>query len=139
MMVADVRRNWLEHHAIDFYDAAVANNVDTSVNMGSYEDLAGSDVVVMAAGLPFDPSRRPPEGALPSRQRLLPDSLKIIREWAPAIAHHCPEAVMVMVTNPADTLNYAAFRLGGGRERRGGGITEPSRDAGDADGLQDVP
>jgi malate dehydrogenase len=118
MMVADIRKNWLEHHAIDFFDAAVANNVDTCVNMGSYEDLAGSDVVVMAAGLPFDPARRLPEGSLTSRQRLLPESFKIIREWAPAIERHCPQAVVIMVTNPADTLNYASFLLGGGEERR---------------------
>jgi malate dehydrogenase len=118
LMVADIRKNWLEHHAIDFYDAAVANDVDTCVKMGSYEDLSGSDVVVMAAGLPFDPGRRPPEGAPATRQRLLPESLEIVMEWAPAIARRCPQAVIVMVTNPADSLTYAAFLLGAGGERR---------------------
>jgi malate dehydrogenase len=118
IMVADIRRDWLEHHAIDFFDAAVANNVDTCVNMGSHEDLAGSDVVVMAAGLLFDPGRRLSEGSLTSRQRLLPESLKIVMEWAPAIERHCPQAVVVTVTNPADALNYASFLLGSGRERQ---------------------
>jgi malate/lactate dehydrogenase len=118
IMVADVRRDWLEHHAIDFYDAAVANNVDTCVNMGGHDDLAGSDVVVMAAGLPLERSRRPPEGAPPSRQRLLPEGLEIIREWAPAIDRQCPRAVIIMVTNPADSLNYASYLLSSGRERR---------------------
>lgn len=118
IMVADIRKDWLEHHAIDFYDAAVANNVDTCVNMGSYDDLAGSDIVVMAAGLPLDRSRRSPEGTQPTRQRLLPEGLEIVREWAPSIDRQCPQAVVVMVTNPADTLNYASNLLSSGKERR---------------------
>jgi malate/lactate dehydrogenase len=118
IMVADIRRDWLEHHAIDFYDAAVANNVDTCVNMGTHADLADSDIVVMAAGIPVNRKANPDERALPSRQRLLPEGLELVREWAPAIDRHCPHAVVVMVTNPADTLNYAAFLLSTGRERR---------------------
>jgi malate dehydrogenase len=118
IMVADIRKDWLEHHAIDFYDAAVANNVDTCVNMGGYDDLAGSDVVVMAAGVGADRTKRPDETELPSRQRLLPENLEIVREWAPRIDRHCPNAVVIMVTNPADALNYASFLLSRGRERR---------------------
>jgi malate dehydrogenase len=118
IMVADIRQDWLEHHAIDFYDAAVANNVDTCVSMGGYEDLAGSDIVVMAAGLPLDRTRRPTRGTQPTRQRLLPEGLKIVREWAPAIDRFCPQAVVVMVTNPADSLNYASYLLSAGKERR---------------------
>lgn len=118
IMVADIRRDWLEHYAIDFFDAAVANNVDTCVNMGGYEDLADSDIVVMAAGAPFDPSRRPPEGAPASRQGLLQESLEIIREWAPEIERYCPQSAVIMVTNPADTLNYASFLLSTDKERR---------------------
>lgn len=118
IMVADIRRDWLEHHAIDFFDAAVAGRVDIRINMGTYEDLAGSDIVVMAAGIGVTQGARSRDGQLTSRQHLLPDNLEIIREWAPAVDRYCPQAVVITVTNPADVLNYAAYLLSSGKERR---------------------
>lgn len=117
MMVADIRRDWLEHHAIDFFDAAVASKIDILVKMGSYQDLSGSDIVVMAAGVGVTQGARSSGGQLTSRQHLLPENLKIIREWATEIDRYCPQAIVIMVTNPADVLNYAAYLLSSGQER----------------------
>ncbi len=118
MMVADIRRDWLEHHAIDFFDAAVAAKVDISVSMGNHEDLSGSDIVVMAAGVGVTVGARSRDGQLTSRQHLLPDNLEIVREWTPALDRYCPQAVVIMVTNPADVLNYAAYLMSTGKERQ---------------------
>ncbi|HJX12570.1 MAG TPA: hypothetical protein VJ377_03480, partial [Dehalococcoidales bacterium] len=118
IMVADIRKDWLEHHAIDFFDAAVASGIDVRVNRGGHEDLAGSDIVIMAAGISAPRGTGLHGGTLPTRQQLLPGSLDIIREWAPAINRHCPEAIVIMVTNPAEVMNYAAFRLCAGQARR---------------------
>lgn len=117
MMVADIRKDWLEHHAIDFFDAAVAIGIDIRVSMGGYQDLSGSDIVVMAAGAGVTDSARKSGKALPSRQRFLPENLEIIREWAPAMNRYCPQAIVIMVTNPAEVLNYAAYLLSTERER----------------------
>ncbi len=117
MMVADIRRDWLEHHAIDFFDAAVASKIDILVKMGSYQDLSGSDIVVMAAGVGVTQGARSSGGQLTSRQHLLPENLKIIQEWATEIDRYCPQAIVIMVTNPADVLNYAAYLLSSGKER----------------------
>jgi malate dehydrogenase len=118
IMVADIRRDWLEHHAIDFFDAAVAVGVDIRVNMGISGDLSGSDIVVMAAGVGVTQGARSRDGKLTSRQHLLPENLEIVREWAPAIDRYCPQAVVIMVTNPADVLNYAAYLMSSVKERR---------------------
>jgi malate dehydrogenase len=118
LMVADIRRDWLEHHAIDFFDAAVASKIDVRVNMGSYQDLSGSDIVVMTAGIGVTQGARSSGGELTSRQHLLPANLEIVREWAPAIDRYCPRSIVIMVTNPADVLNYAAYLLSSGKERR---------------------
>jgi malate dehydrogenase len=117
LMVADIRKDWLEHHAIDFFDAAVAGGTDVRVNMGSHQELAGSDIVVMAAGTGVVEGARSRTG-LTSRQHLLPANLEIIREWSPPIDRYCPQAVVIMVTNPADVLNYAAFLMSSAKERR---------------------
>ena len=118
LMVADIRRDWLEHHAIDFFDAAVAGKTDIHVSMGSYQELSGSDIVVMAAGIGVTQGARTRGSEVTSRQHLLPANLEIVREWAPAIDRYCPQAVIIMVTNPADVLNYAACLMSSGKERR---------------------
>jgi malate dehydrogenase len=118
LMVADIRKDWLEHHAIDFFDAAVAAKIDIRISTGWYPDLAGSDIVIMAAGTGVTQGARSRGGQLTSRQHLLPDNLKIIQEWAPEIDRHCPHAIVIMVTNPADVLNYAAYLLSSHKERR---------------------
>jgi len=117
LMVADIRKDWLEHQAIDFFDAAVASKIDIRVSMGGYQDLSGSDIVVMAAGVGVTQGVRTSGGQLTSRQHLLPENLKIVEEWAPAIDRYCPRAIVIMVTNPADVLNYAAYLLGSQKER----------------------
>ncbi|MCK4273808.1 MAG: hypothetical protein KAW90_02865 [Dehalococcoidales bacterium] len=118
MMVSDIRKEWLEHHAIDFFDAAVASGIDIRVGMGGYQDLSGSDIVVMAAGAGVTDRARKAGKELPSRQRLLPENLEIIREWAPQMNRYCPQAIVIMVTNPAEVLNYAAYLLSPGGEHR---------------------
>jgi malate dehydrogenase len=116
LMVADIRRDWLEHHAIDFLDAAVASRIDAKISPGGYQDLSGSDIVVMAAGTGVTQGAHSRTG-LTSRQHLLPDNLLIIQEWMPEIDRYCPQAVVITVTNPADALNYAAFWLSAGKDR----------------------
>jgi malate dehydrogenase len=117
LMVADIRKDWLEHHAIDFFDAAVASKIDVKVNMGGYQELAGSDIVIIAAGTGVTQGARSRTG-LTSRQHLLPENLKIIQEWMPAIDRYCPQSVVITVTNPADVLNYAAYFISSHQERR---------------------
>ncbi|HTY82140.1 MAG TPA: hypothetical protein VMB24_05110 [Dehalococcoidales bacterium] len=118
LMVADVRKDWLEHHAIDFFDQAVAENIDINIKQGWYEDLAGSDIVVMAAGVGVVQGVRSADSKMTSRQHLLPENLKIVREWAAQFDKFCPDAVVIMVTNPADVLNYAAYLLSSNKQRR---------------------
>ena len=117
MVLADIRQNWLEHHFIDIVDVTVADNIDISVCMGSHEDIANSDIVVMAAGVNVTTNALVYKGKSHSRQRLLPDNLKIIKEWAQAINQFCPQAVVIMVTNPAEVLNYASYLLSSSKER----------------------
>jgi malate dehydrogenase len=117
LMVADIRKDWLEHHAIDFFDAAAASRIDVRVNMGEYKDLSGSDIVVMAAGVGVTQGAHSRGSEITSRQHLLPDNLEIVKEWAVQIDRYCPQSVVITVTNPADVLNYAAYRLSTRQER----------------------
>ncbi|MCW2494432.1 malate dehydrogenase [Jatrophihabitans sp.] len=68
----------------------------TTVDGGGYEPTAGSDVVVITAGLPRKPGM--------SRMDLLEVNAKIVRGVAEKIAEYSPEAVIVVVSNPLDEM-----------------------------------
>ena len=68
----------------------------TTPDGGGYEATAGSDVVVITAGLPRKPGM--------SRMDLLEVNAKIVRGVAEKIAEHSPDAVIVVVSNPLDEM-----------------------------------
>jgi len=103
LVMIDVRPNVVQQHAMDLSTAASA--LDVSVRAGGYEDLAGSDVVINAAGAP--------QGMIADRMEMLPKNIPLVRETALQIKRHCPEAVVITATNPVDPLNYATWLAGG--------------------------
>lgn len=61
-----------------------------------FKDLEGSDVVIVTAGLPRKPGM--------SRDDLLSVNAKIIRDVAAGIRKHCPQAFVIVITNPLDVM-----------------------------------
>ena len=104
VLLPGTRENIVKFHQMDLETAITGIN-DMQVRFGYKEDLAGADVVILAAGAPW---RR-----INSRMELLNDSLPIIIEAARTIRQHCPEAVVITLTNPVDPLNWALWRLSG--------------------------
>lgn len=72
----------------------------TSPDGSGYEATAGSDVVVITAGLPRKPGM--------SRMDLIETNAKIVRNVAENIAKHSPEAVIIVVSNPLDEMTALA-------------------------------
>lgn len=68
-----------------------------------YEEIAGSDVVVVTAGVPRKPNM--------SREDLLDINLDVIRGVAEQIKNHCPDAFIIVATNPVDTMSYAFYKV----------------------------
>jgi malate dehydrogenase len=103
MVLLDVRQNVAEQHAIDLGTAVSALGV--SVKAGTYEDIAGSDVVINAAGVP--------QGLIADRMEMLTKNLPLVSDIARQIKRYCPDAFVITATNPIDPLNYATWRVGG--------------------------
>jgi malate dehydrogenase len=82
----------------------------TTADGGGYEATAGSDVVVVTAGLPRKPGM--------SRMDLLGVNAKIVRGVAENIARHSPEAVMIIVSNPLDEMTALAQLASGFPKQR---------------------
>ena len=70
--------------------------VTTGPNGEGYDKTAGSDIVVISAGLPRKPGM--------SRMDLIETNAKIVRAVAENVAKHSPEAVVIVVSNPLDEM-----------------------------------
>jgi malate dehydrogenase len=81
-----------QNGAVLGYDAAIRGT-------SNWDDLAGSDVVIVTAGVPRKPGM--------SRDDLLSINLKIIRGVAENLRTRCPDAFVIVVSNPLDAMVYA--------------------------------
>ena len=97
IVMIDPRQNMLTHHVKDIGTAV--SGQDMLVRAGSNEDMADSDIIIVAAGAAQDVTS--------SRRELLPHDLPIIRGIAENIKQFCPEAVVITITVPVGAMNYA--------------------------------
>ncbi|HVL87657.1 MAG TPA: malate dehydrogenase [Candidatus Thermoplasmatota archaeon] len=92
--------------AADLNTAAAGLGKRTRVTGGADPSiLAGSDVVVVAAGFPRKPGM--------TRQDLLAKNIDICRDVVGKIRANAPEAMIFYVANPVDVLTYAAWKISG--------------------------
>lgn len=89
---------------IDQLRPHIASDVTISVT-SDYADIAGSDVVVVTAGVPRKPNM--------SREDLLFINVDIIKGVAEQIKVHCPQAFAIVATNPVDTMSYVFHKVSG--------------------------
>jgi len=70
-----------------------------------YEDTAGSDVVIITAGLPRKPGM--------SRDDLLLTNAKIVKSVSQEIVRYSPETILIIVSNPLDAMCHVAYEASG--------------------------
>jgi malate dehydrogenase len=84
--------------------------VTTGADGSGYDKTAGSDIVVITAGLPRKPGM--------SRMDLIETNAKIVRQVAEQVAKHSPEAVVIVVSNPLDEMTALAANVTGFPKQR---------------------
>ncbi|MFZ5640593.1 MAG: L-lactate dehydrogenase [Bacillota bacterium] len=92
------------------------------ITAGDYADAAGSDMIIITAGA----SQRPGETRLDLSRR----NTDIFKGIIPAVVKACPEAILLVVSNPVDILTYVTLRLSGlpaGRVLGSGTVLDSSR------------
>ena len=105
----DVRNNLAVSHMMDI-EQSIGEFNDTRFSCGSWEELAGSDMVIMAASAPQ------PKAA--SRNEFLGINLGVVKSASEAIKKHCPNAIVVTATVPTEVFNFLFYReLGGNRQK----------------------
>jgi malate dehydrogenase len=123
VMLRDRNAEIAKGKALDMSQEANAARQHTLVSVAEQaSDMEGSDVVVITAGSPRKPGM--------SRDDLLMINAEITKEVVGDVKEHCPDAIIIMVSNPLDVMTYVALKESGfPRERVVGmaGILDSAR------------
>ena len=104
--LVDIVEGVAKGKALDLLEAGPVRGYDTMIEgSGDMKAVAGSDVIIVTAGLPRKPGM--------SRTDLLKANADIIRGIAQAIKANAPKAFVIVITNPLDVMTYLLHRLTG--------------------------
>ena len=105
LVLVDVVEGMPQGKALDLQQALPVIGKDVRVDgSNDFEATAGSDIVVITAGLPRKPGM--------SRDDLLTANAEIVRNATLSSLEYSPEAIIVVLTNPLDTMAYLAMKVG---------------------------
>ena len=97
--------------ALDMRESAPIEGFEPNIRgTNDYAETAGSDLVVITAGLPRQPGM--------SRMDLLGKNAGIIRDVVASVAEHSPNAILIVVTNPLDEMTYLTSEVSGFPKQR---------------------
>ena len=106
LVLVDVVEGMPQGKALDLTQAMPVVGSDVLVvGSNSFAETAGSDIVVITAGLPRKPGM--------SRDDLLAANSAIVREAVQASLQASPNAILIILTNPLDAMAYLAMKVGG--------------------------
>ena len=124
LVLLDIKEGIAEGKAQDMMQTAALLGFDTKISgsTSDYSKTAGSDVVVITSGLPRKPGM--------TREELIGVNAGIVKGVCENILKHSPNAIIIMISNPMDTMTYLAFKSTGLPKQRiigMGGTLDSSR------------
>ncbi len=106
IVLTDIKEGLPQGKALDINQmGAVLGYEPTVVGTNSYDETAGSDVVVITAGLPRSPGM--------SRDDLVTTNEKIVKEVTQKVTAGSPDAILIVVSNPLDAMCHVAKNVSG--------------------------
>ena len=106
IVLVDVVEGVPQGKALDLAEAAPVEGFDANiVGTNGYEETAGSDVVIITAGLARKPGM--------SRDDLLKTNADIVKGVTEQVVKYSPDCIIIMVTNPLDAMVYEAKKISG--------------------------
>ena len=104
VVMLDVKEGVSEGKAMDMMQTAQLLGFDTTVTgcTNDYEKTANSDVVVITSGIPRKPGM--------TREELIGVNAGIVKSVAQNILKYSPNAILVVISNPMDTMTYLSLK-----------------------------
>jgi malate dehydrogenase len=106
IVLLDINGNMAKGKALDTWQQAPIDHYSTYLRgTDDYADTAGSDIVVITAGVPRKPGM--------TRDDLISTNAKIVNSVTRSILEHSESPIIIVVSNPLDVMTYAAFKTAG--------------------------
>lgn len=124
LVLLDIKEGIAEGKALDMTQTAALLGFDTKItgSTNDYSKTAGSDVVVVTSGLPRKPGM--------TREELIGTNANIVKTVTQNILQHSPDAIIVVISNPMDTMTYLTLQSSGVAKNKiigMGGILDSAR------------
>jgi len=107
VVLLDIKEGFAEGKAMDLMQTASLNGFDTKITgvTSDYSKTANSDVCVITSGIPRKPGM--------TREELIGINAGIVKEVSSNLEKHSPNTIIIVVSNPMDTMAYLVHKTSG--------------------------
>ncbi|WP_124981143.1 malate dehydrogenase [Nonlabens xiamenensis] len=104
VVLLDIKEGFAEGKAMDLMQTASLNGFDTKITgvTNDYTKTAGSDIAVITSGIPRKPGM--------TREELIGINAGIVKSVSASLVEHSPNVILIVVSNPMDTMTYLAHK-----------------------------
>lgn len=107
VVLLDIKEGFAEGKAMDLMQTASLNGFDTKITgvTNDYSKTAGSDICVITSGIPRKPGM--------TREELIGINAGIVKEVSSNLVKNSPKTIIIVVSNPMDTMAYLVHKTSG--------------------------
>tara|TARA_B110000444_G_scaffold257624_1_gene296498 strand:+ start:534 stop:1469 length:936 start_codon:yes stop_codon:yes gene_type:complete len=107
VVLVDIKENFAEGKAMDLMQTASLNGFDTRItgSTNNYTKTAGSNIAVITSGIPRKPGM--------TREELIGINAGIVKSVSEQLIKYSPDVILIIVSNPMDTMTYLAHKVTG--------------------------
>ncbi|APY09072.1 malate dehydrogenase [Winogradskyella sp. J14-2] len=107
VVLLDIKEGYAEGKAMDLMQTASLNGFDTKItgSTNDYSKTANSDICVITSGIPRKPGM--------TREELIGINAGIVKTVSASLVEHSPNTILIVVSNPMDTMTYLAHKTTG--------------------------
>ncbi|MDB4402639.1 malate dehydrogenase [Algibacter sp.] len=104
VVLLDIKEGYAEGKAMDLMQCASLNGFDTKITgvTNDYSKTANSDICVITSGIPRKPGM--------TREELIGINAGIVKTVSSSLIEHSPNTVLIVVSNPMDTMTYLVHK-----------------------------
>ncbi|BAO74676.1 malate dehydrogenase [Winogradskyella sp. PG-2] len=104
VVLLDIKEGYAEGKAMDLMQTASLNGFDTKItgSTSDYSKTTNSDICVITSGIPRKPGM--------TREELIGINAGIVKSVSASLVEHSPNTILIVVSNPMDTMTYLAHK-----------------------------
>lgn len=107
VVLLDIKENYAEGKAMDLMQTASLNYFDTKIvgSTNNYQLTSDSDIAVITSGIPRKPGM--------TREELIGINAGIVKTVSENLIKYSPNVILIIVSNPMDTMTYLTYKISG--------------------------